>query len=127
MDGTTFWPCPTSYDYDAPLNEAGDPTLKYFAMRKVIGKYMPLPAMPLPIPKPKMRITDIPMTLVSTLFDEIESQNPIHSLYPLTFEQLKHRNGFILYSTNITIRPSDPSLLTVNGLADRALVFVDQV
>ena len=30
--------CPTSYDYDAPLNEAGDPTPKYYALRKVIGK-----------------------------------------------------------------------------------------
>jgi hypothetical protein len=34
----TFEPCPTSYDYDAPLNEAGDPTPKYYAMRNVIGK-----------------------------------------------------------------------------------------
>ena len=28
----------TSYDWDAPLSEAGDPTDKYFACRKVIGK-----------------------------------------------------------------------------------------
>lgn len=26
----------TSYDYDAPLNEAGDPTKKYFAIRDVV-------------------------------------------------------------------------------------------
>ena len=26
----------TSYDYDAPLDEAGDPTPKYFAIRKVL-------------------------------------------------------------------------------------------
>jgi len=36
--GSTFEPCPTSYDYDAPLSEAGDPTPKYYAMREVIGK-----------------------------------------------------------------------------------------
>lgn len=29
---------PTSYDYDAPLSEAGDLTDKYFAVRDVIGK-----------------------------------------------------------------------------------------
>jgi hypothetical protein len=34
----TYRPCSTSYDYDAPLNEAGDPTPKYYAMRNVIGK-----------------------------------------------------------------------------------------
>ena len=28
----------TSYDYDAPLTEAGDPTPKYFAIRDVIGR-----------------------------------------------------------------------------------------
>lgn len=28
----------TSYDYDAPLTEAGDPTDKYFAIRDVIGQ-----------------------------------------------------------------------------------------
>lgn len=28
---------PTSYDYDAPLSEAGDLTEKYFAIREVIG------------------------------------------------------------------------------------------
>ena len=33
-----YTPCITSYDYDAPLNEAGDPTEKYFAMRNVISK-----------------------------------------------------------------------------------------
>lgn len=36
--GGSFQACPTSYDYDAPLDEAGDPTPKYFAMRDAIGK-----------------------------------------------------------------------------------------
>ena len=33
---------PTSYDYDAPLSEAGDLTEKYFALRNVIQKVGPL-------------------------------------------------------------------------------------
>ena len=32
--GDRFRACPTSYDYDAPLNEAGDPTPKLEAIRK---------------------------------------------------------------------------------------------
>ncbi|KAF8777681.1 Beta-galactosidase like protein [Argiope bruennichi] len=36
--GSTFQPIITSYDFDAPLNEAGDPTSKYYAIRKAIGK-----------------------------------------------------------------------------------------
>lgn len=37
IDGNMYDPCPTSYDYDAPLNEAGDPTDKYFAIKDVIS------------------------------------------------------------------------------------------
>ncbi len=33
---TPYSPQPTSYDYDAPLTEAGDLTEKYFAIREVI-------------------------------------------------------------------------------------------
>ncbi|KAH9374053.1 hypothetical protein HPB48_005322 [Haemaphysalis longicornis] len=33
-----FQPTPTSYDYDAPMNEAGDPTDKFIAIRNVIRK-----------------------------------------------------------------------------------------
>ncbi len=33
---TPYSPQPTSYDFDAPLTEAGDLTEKYFAIREVI-------------------------------------------------------------------------------------------
>ncbi|OWK02484.1 GLB1, partial [Cervus elaphus hippelaphus] len=36
---TPYQPQPTSYDYDAPLSEAGDLTEKYFALRDIIQKY----------------------------------------------------------------------------------------
>ena len=48
-----YHPCTTSYDYDAPFSEAGDPTEKYYAVRKVIGKYLPIPQIPVPPPTPK--------------------------------------------------------------------------
>lgn len=34
-DATDFVPHTTSYDYDAPLNEAGDTTLKYWDIRAI--------------------------------------------------------------------------------------------
>lgn len=34
--GDDYLPQLTSYDYDAPLNEAGDPTEKYFAIKKLL-------------------------------------------------------------------------------------------
>jgi beta-galactosidase len=38
-DKGTYAPIVTSYDYDAPLDESGNPTAKYWAMRDVIAKY----------------------------------------------------------------------------------------
>lgn len=35
-----YKPVTTSYDYDAPLSEAGDPTEKLFAIRTVISKVL---------------------------------------------------------------------------------------
>ena len=43
-----YEPQPTSYDYDAPLTEAGDPTTKYFVIMETIAKYAPVPAGPVP-------------------------------------------------------------------------------
>ena len=59
-----YKPEPTSYDYDAPLNEAGDPTEKYFAIRKLISKYEKLPAGPVPEPTPKAAYGKVKLTKV---------------------------------------------------------------
>ncbi|NXR79253.1 BGAL galactosidase, partial [Pycnonotus jocosus] len=48
-----YMPQPTSYDYDAPLSEAGDLTEKYFVLRKVIGMYKQLPEGLIPPTTPK--------------------------------------------------------------------------
>ena len=48
-----YLPVLTSYDYDAPLSEAGDPTEKYYAIRNVISKYILQPPGPVPPALPK--------------------------------------------------------------------------
>ena len=53
LKDSKYCPEPTSYDYDAPLSEAGDPTDKYYAIKKVIEKYEPLPPIPVPPATPK--------------------------------------------------------------------------
>ena len=37
-NGTNYEPDTTSYDYDAPLNESGQPTPKYMAFRDAIAR-----------------------------------------------------------------------------------------
>ncbi len=45
-DKGVYRPTVTSYDYDAPLDEAGRPTAKYHAFREVIARYAPVPPLP---------------------------------------------------------------------------------
>ncbi|XP_071041497.1 beta-galactosidase isoform X1 [Parasteatoda tepidariorum] len=126
--GSTFQACPTSYDYDAPLSEAGDPTPKYFAMREAIGKFLPLPPGPLPKPAPKMKSGPIKLTKSIPLWDYISmNTKSVFSSTPLSFEQLYHPFGFVVYRTTVTFNTADPSILTVNNIADRGHVYVDKV
>lgn len=48
---TQYQPDVTSYDYNAPIDEQGNPTYKYFALRKLISQHVNnnLPDVPEPI------------------------------------------------------------------------------
>ena len=62
-----YAPQPTSYDYGAPLSEAGDITEMYHAVREVIGKYLPIPPGPIPPSTPKHAYGKVSMTKVWTI------------------------------------------------------------
>ncbi|RWS28680.1 hypothetical protein B4U80_03424, partial [Leptotrombidium deliense] len=124
--GASLQPNPTSYDFDAPLTEAGDPTDKYYAIRDIVSKYLPLPPLPVPKPSPKLIFGPIVLEKVASMFDVVHySNDTVKSTYPLTFEELGVRHGFVLYTTTINIKPSDPAVLNIETLNDRAQVFVD--
>uniref|UniRef100_V5H4S9 Protein n=1 Tax=Ixodes ricinus TaxID=34613 RepID=V5H4S9_IXORI len=60
-------PQPTSYDYGAPLSEAGDPTDVYYKIRNITSKYLPLPPGKPPAPAPKLNLGTIELTASSSL------------------------------------------------------------
>ncbi|MFC5663421.1 beta-galactosidase family protein [Kitasatospora misakiensis] len=123
-DKHTYRPTVTSYDYDAPLDEAGDPTEKYDAFRKVIAKYATVPAAPLPDPAAKFTAPGIALTESAPLFDNLPSLGvPVPSERPLTMEQLGQDFGFVLYEAVLPV--DGPVLLEVDEVRDRAQVFVD--
>lgn len=57
-----YAPTVTSYDYDAPLTESGDPGPKYHAFREVIARHTTLPTEPVPAPAPKLPLTTVRLT-----------------------------------------------------------------
>uniref|UniRef100_A0A670JUC4 Galactosidase beta 1 like n=1 Tax=Podarcis muralis TaxID=64176 RepID=A0A670JUC4_PODMU len=62
-----YKPITTSYDYDAPLSEAGDPTDKLYIIRSVISKFQELPAGPMPPPTPKFAYGYVSVPQVSEI------------------------------------------------------------
>ncbi|WP_282685097.1 MULTISPECIES: beta-galactosidase [unclassified Streptomyces] len=121
---TTYRPTVTSYDYDAPLDEAGDPTEKFTAFRDVIAKYAPVPAEPVPRPGPKLGLGAVTLTESAALLDHAHVLGAaVGSSRPLTMEQLGQDFGFVLYET--ALPDAGPHLLEVEQVRDRAQVFVD--
>lgn len=123
--GTRFQACPTSYDYDAPLSEAGDPTDKYHALREVIQKYLPLPPGPVPPVSEKGDYGTVYLQPLGTVRDVTATLEPQTHPYPLTFEELYTSTGIVIYETTISFRIPDPARLSLKEIHDRAYVFVD--
>lgn len=120
-----YEPTVTSYDYHALLNESGDITEKYLAIREVIGKYAELPDIPLPEAEEKLQVGQIQLTEQTSLFKSLSRlTTPVESPYPVTMEKLGQDYGFILYESHIP-GPLPKSKLAVQHVRDRALIFLN--
>ena len=118
--GKGYEPHVTSYDYDAPVNEQGRPTAKYFALRSLIAGYAgTLPAVPAPIPA--MEIPPVTMAPFSTIWSSLPA--PVLSVQPRPFEDYGQDHGCMIYRTRLLGRTSGD--LTVTDLHDYGLVFLN--
>ncbi|CAN9497825.1 unnamed protein product [Ophioblennius macclurei] len=129
---TRFRSVVTSYDYDAPLTEAGDPTEKLLAIRDIITQFREIPSGPMPPATPKFAYGFVTLQKVgnlSSLLNIISPLGPVKSQHPLTFEELKQYYGFVLYRTTLPRDLSEPTPLIspLNGVHDRAYVSVNGV
>ncbi|KAH7952780.1 hypothetical protein HPB49_001069 [Dermacentor silvarum] len=124
-----FHPIPTSYDFDAPITEAGDTTDKFYAIRKTITKYLPLPPGPVPKPKQKMALGPFKLSRLFGLSElrEMLSNATKTSERPLTFEEIRQSQALVLYDTFVSFLPRNPGALEVPGLRDRGYVYVDDL
>lgn len=93
--GAHFLPDVTSYDYDAPLDEAGHPTQKFEAYREVFAKYNPNPLPPVPQPPPVVAVPDFPLTQEASLWDNLPAPKTSDKVYPM--EHFGQNFGYILY------------------------------
>ncbi|TCN27497.1 glycoside hydrolase family 35 protein [Mesobacillus foraminis] len=120
-----YEPTVTSYDYDAPLNEYGEPTKKYFLMREILTKHTGKAPLDLPKPIERKSFGTIEMTKSINLFDSLHQlSEPITSVFPKTMEELGQDYGFILYETMIS-GPRPKQQLFIREIHDGALIFLD--
>ncbi|MDF7814725.1 glycoside hydrolase family 35 protein [Hymenobacter sp. YC55] len=122
-DTVAYEPQISSYDYDAPLDEAGNATPKFMAFRNVIEKHLPagtkLPAVP--AAKPAIALPAIQLTQTASLFDVLPA--PKKNATPLTFEDLNQAYGFVLYRTKVA--GGGTKVLKIKDLRDYGLVYVN--
>lgn len=113
----------TSYDYDAPISEAGWATPKYLAVRELIKQHVKYSVPEIPAKIPVITLPAIQLNKSMDLFDLKKTLQPVVADTPLTFEALNQGHGYVLYSKRFT-QPIQGTL-QVKGLRDYAVVYVD--
>lgn len=121
----SYTPTVNSYDYWAPLDEAGRPTAKYHALRELLAGHQPagqsLPAVP-PAPHPVIRIPQFELAESASLFENLPA--PVGIPQPVPMEKLGQSYGMILYRTDIAgltdqelrlVEPHDYAKVFLNG------------
>jgi len=147
-DKNAYFPDVTSYDYGAPLDEAGHPTPKFLAFRKIFAKYATCTAPritpskgsstqepgvekaegtgeaclpPIPDSPPVIAIPTITLTESSPIWANLPQ--PIESETPKPMEQFDQAYGYILYRYHLPAPVSGN--LAINELHDYARVFLN--
>jgi len=120
---TQYQPDVTSYDYDAPVNEMGQPTPKYFALRNLLATYQPTgqKGYSVPASMPVIEIPEIKLDMTASLWDNLSAANFVPQPKPM--EMFGQKAGFILYRTTLTGHKKGKLLIT--QLHDYATIFID--
>ncbi len=119
--GGAFEPDITSYDYDAPMDEAGRATPKYMAIRNVIGSYLKTPLPAVPVVNPAIAIPEIKLGMVGSLAGTLPA--PVVSAHLKTMEDLGQDYGFVLYRTRL--HGPIGGKLAIKDVRDYAIVLLD--
>jgi len=120
-----YAPTISSYDYDAPITESGQPTDKFYAIRDLLKNYLnPGEAIP-EEPKSVNRMITIPAVSFSqsaSLFENLPK--PIIAKEVKPMEYFGQGWGSILYRTSIPAS-SEGQKLEIETMHDYAMIYLD--
>ncbi len=114
----------TSYDYDAPISEAGWATPKYKALRKLFRQNVSYAIPSIPAAISVIEVPSIQLTKSVDLFSLKEKMKPVINDTPETFEDLNQGYGYVLYSRKFV--NAIKGKLEIKGLRDYALIYVNR-
>ena len=117
----TYQPDVTSYDYDAPINEMGQATPKYMALRELTQKYSKKKLAPIPDPIPTITFPATETKRYTSICDNLPAAKQI--VQPVPMEMMKQYEGMILYRTKLIGHKSGK--LRVDEVHDYATVFLN--
>ncbi|MBA8815196.1 beta-galactosidase [Microbacterium halimionae] len=124
-DKGRYAPIVTSYDYDAPLDETGAPTEKFFAFRDVIARYAPVPD-EIPAARVSAPAFEAALSSQRAVFTGPVAGEPSDT--PSSFEDHSHLGPLMRYEIALPSAAFDASgtaLLAFEEVRDMAWVFVD--
>ncbi|RZK53972.1 MAG: beta-galactosidase, partial [Pedobacter sp.] len=118
-----YLPQTSSYDYDAPIDEAGNPTEKFYALRELFGKYLQEGEELTAIPASQKFQTLAPVKF--KFFAALNQNLPKAALseMPMLMEDLNQDFGCVMYKANIPAGAK--TTLTFEEIHDYALVYID--
>ncbi|GGB20892.1 beta-galactosidase [Sphingomonas metalli] len=120
--GTDYHPDTTSYDYDAPLDEGGNPRYKYALLAQVIAEATGKPAAPAPAVTRAASFPVSPVRRSASLWRNLPA--PVRAERPMTFEELDQNYGYVLYRTPLAAGRGGRLLL--KGMHSYAQVYLDR-
>jgi beta-galactosidase len=121
----TYSPQTSSYDYDAPISEAGWDTPKFYALQKTLVKHLEK-GEKLPVVPKRNSVITIPsfqVTEVAPLLQQLAK--PVESYRPLNMEKIDQGYGCILYRKSLLA--ASAGKLVVTEVHDYAVVLLDGV
>ena len=115
----------SSYDYDAPISEAGWTTEKFFLLRDLLKNYLPagesLPELPAALPV--IEIPEIHFNKVAPLFSNLPEAKQTVDIQPM--EQFNQGWGTILYRTTLSEATPAGTVLKITEVHDWAQIYAD--
>ena len=115
----------SSYDYDAPISEAGWTTDKYYLLRDMLSNYLPegttLPEVPAAYPV--IEIPAISFTQAAPLFTNLPT--PHHSKDIKSMEHFDQGWGSILYRTTLPANVAAGTIMKITEVHDWAQIFAN--